>query len=88
MAGRWLAGTGQLLLALAGAALIVGWFWQVTRNAYNLWFNDAEPKSVGGLGIAGGLLMLASWLWALVTSFQILRSAKADESAKEPPRLS
>jgi hypothetical protein len=87
MAGRWLAGTGQLLVALVGSAMIIGWFGQVAKNTYNLWFNDAEPKAVGWLGEAGGLTLLASWLWAGVSSFQILRSAEGNEPKKEPPPL-
>lgn len=88
MAGRWVAGIGQLLLAVAGCIMIVGWFVLVARNTYALWFNDAEPKPTAWLGGAGALTFLASWLWALLTSFQILRSAETNGPAKEPPRLS
>jgi len=88
MARRWVAGTGQLLLAVAGSVMLTGWFGLVAKNTYNLWFNDAEPKPVGWLGEAGGLTFLVSWLWALVTSFQIQSSAKETEQAKDPPRLS
>jgi hypothetical protein len=87
MAGRWVAGLGQLLLALAGSAMIIGWFVLVARNTYDLWVNETEPKPVGWLGGAGGLTLLVAWLWALVTSFQLLRSAKPDPQGKEPPRL-
>ena len=87
MAGRWAAGTGQLLLAVAGFVMMIGWFALVAINTYNLAVNDAEPKPAAWLGEAGGLTFLVSWLWALVTSFQILRSTKGTEPAKEPPRL-
>lgn len=87
MAGRWVAGVGQLLLALAGSAMIIGWFALVARNTYALWVNEAEPQPVGGLGLAGGLTLLVAWLWALATSFQLLHSAKPDPQAKDPPRL-
>jgi len=88
MAGRWVAGTGQLLLAVAGSALIIGWFALVTMNTYNLFFHDIEPKPVAWLGEAGGLTFLVAWLWAWVSSFQILRSVGGNEPSKEPPRLS
>jgi hypothetical protein len=88
MAGRWLAGTGQLLLAVAGFVMLIGWFGLVATNTYNLVVNDAEPKPAAWLGEAGGLTFLVAWLWALVASFQILRSAKDSEPPKEPPRLS
>ncbi len=87
MAGRWVAGVGQLLLAVAGFLMLIGWFALVFKNSYNLWFYDAEPKPTGWLGGAGALTFLFSWAWAWVSSFQILRSAKASEPANEPPRL-
>jgi len=88
MAGRWLAGTGQLLLSVAGFVMVIGWFGLVAINTYNLAVSDAPPKPAAWLGEAGALTFLVAWLWSLVTSFQILRSAKGNEPAKEPPRLS
>jgi hypothetical protein len=88
MAGRRVVGTVQLLLAIAGCVMIVGWFGLVFRNTYNLYYYDAEPQPAAWLGEAGGLVFLASWLWALVTSFQILRSARQNETVNEPPQLS
>jgi hypothetical protein len=87
MAGRWVEGTGQLLLSVAGFVMVIGWFALVARNTYNLVVNDAEPTPAAWLGEAGALTFLVAWLWALVTSIQILRSAKDSEPAKEPPRL-
>lgn len=88
MAGRRVAGTGQLLLAVAGFVLVIGWFGVAASNAYNQLVNGAEPKPAAWMGEAGALTFVAAWLWALVTSFQILRSAQASEPAKVPPRLS
>jgi hypothetical protein len=88
MAGRRVAGTGQLLLAVAGFVLVIGWFGLVASNTYNLAVNDVEPKPAAWLGEAGGVTFLAAWLWALVTSFQILRSAQEKGLTREPPRLS
>jgi hypothetical protein len=88
MARRWVAGLGQLLLAVAGFAMVVGWFALFAINFYNLMADGSEPKAVGWLGGAGALTFGVSWLWALVTSFQILRSVKQPEPAAEPPRLS
>lgn len=88
MASRWVAGTGQLILAVAGFVMLIGWFGLVAINTYNLVVKDLEPKPAAWLGEAGGLTFLVSWVWALVTSFQILRSAKQSEPMREPPRLS
>jgi hypothetical protein len=87
MAGRWLAGTGQLLLAVAGFAFFIGWFVQVSLNTYNLIENDAEPRPAAWLGVAGALVFALAWLWALVTSFQLLRSVKRLDPPNPPPRL-
>ena len=88
MAGRWLAGGGQLLLAVIGFVLVVAWFAVTVRNTYNLMVNDAEPRPAVWLGVAGGLSFLLSWLWAWVSSLQILRAARESEAARVPPRLS
>jgi hypothetical protein len=88
MAGRWLVGTGQLLLAIAGFFMLIGWFFLVASNLYNLLVSDAPPKPAAWLGEAGALTFGASWLWALLTSLQILRSAKETEPRAVPPRLS
>ena len=80
MAGRRVAGLGQLLLAAAGCAMVIGWFALTLTNVYNKLVNDAEPRPTGWLGEAGALMFVVAWLWALVTSIQLLRSAKAAES--------
>lgn len=81
MAGRWVAGLGQLLLAVAGFAMVIGWFALTLANVYNQAINDAEPQPAGWLGGVGALVFGVAWLWALVTSLQILRSARSAESA-------
>jgi len=87
MAGRWVAGIGQLLLSLAGFALVVGWFALTLSNTYNQMVNDAEPKPAGWLGGAGAVVFALAWAWAWVTSLQILRSARQSDMPKEPPPL-
>lgn len=80
IAGRFVAGIGQLLLALAGFAMVVIWFVQVFIQLYHQMSSGSEPKSAAWLGEAGGLTFLASWLWALSTSISLLREAQADEN--------
>jgi hypothetical protein len=87
MAGRRLAGTGQLLLAVAGFAMATGWFLLVLTSTYNTLVNDMPTKTPVWLGVAGAMVFLVSWLWALVTSLQLLRSAKGSSPLELPPRL-
>jgi hypothetical protein len=84
MAHRYLAGTGQLLLALIGFGLIVTWFVllmiQIVHQA------DEEGGLVGSvawLGELGAAVFAVSWVWAMMTSLSLIRDAKANE----PPRI-
>jgi hypothetical protein len=79
MAGRWVAGVGQLILAVIGFCLVVIWFlklmWQTVQQ-----FNGLEPRaSVAWLGETGAVFFVAAWLWSLVTSLSLLREARALE---------
>jgi hypothetical protein len=87
MAGRYVAGAGQLLLALAGFALVLGWFAMKCVAIYQVVAGDSEPKPYGWLGKWGAIIFMAAWLWSLVTSVSLLKAAKRlDEvAAKNPP---
>lgn len=80
MAGRRLAGLGQLLLGVAGFLMVVAWFVLLALQMYNELINGAEPKSVARLGITGAVIFLAAWVWSLVTSLSLLREARPNES--------
>ena len=80
MAGRRAAGIGQLLVAVAGFLMIVGWFVLLARQIYNELINDAQPKSVAWRAEAGAAVFAAAWLWSLVTSLSILREARPPAS--------
>ena len=79
MAGRWIAGTGQLLLAVAGFVLVVMWFIEMMIQAYDQVIGDAAPHSVAGVGKTGALLFLLAWLWALITSISLVTRARSEE---------
>ena len=87
MARRRVAGIGQLLLAVAGFAMVLGWFALTAINFYNRIVSDTEPKPTGWLGGAGALTFVVAWLWSLVTSLQILRSARDASPENVPPPL-
>jgi 4a-hydroxytetrahydrobiopterin dehydratase len=77
MAGRWLAGTGQLVLSVAGFALVTLWFAQMMMRYYGQMFGDStvhNPVVLANLLIGGALFALA-WVWSLATSFSLLREA-------------
>lgn len=85
MAGRWLAGGGQLFLALAGFALMLVGFYKLMVPYYSLgsMFNDSQPRPVNWkivtiFGVAGAGLFALSWIWSLFTSLSLLREASDD----------
>jgi len=90
MAGRWIAGIGQLALAVAGFVMVVVWFFEIMIQYYGQVTGDVQVRSVGWIGEVGAILFVASWLWSLVTSLSLLRQAKADgqvEPKPIPPRV-
>jgi len=91
MARRVWAGTGQLLLALAGFVLIVGWMFELCHRVYLQQLDEPVPPDSSGWMWRWGLLFFgASWMWSLVTSLSLWRQAKADEPAELrtiPPKL-
>ena len=90
MARRFVVGTGQLLLALVGFVLVMGWFVMRMIALYAEMEGDPQPKPFAWLGQWGALIFSAAWLWSLVTSLNLLRLAKTPESAGEesiPPRI-
>lgn len=84
LAGRWVAGIGQLLLAVAGFVMVVAWFVAVMVQMYRQINGNSAPKPVGWLGEAGAGTFAAAWLWALVTSFSLLRESKDTPDAPPP----
>jgi hypothetical protein len=75
MGRRWIAGAGQISLALIGFVMICGWFFKVIILCYGLMFGEEHPNPAGWVGAWGLILFGASWFWALVTSFSLLREA-------------
>jgi len=90
MVGRYLAGSGQLLLSLAGAALILIWFATVLNAAYSIMESTGEPDLKHWVGVLGFGLLFLGWCWAWVSSLSILREVKnkqerrLDSLAKSP----
>lgn len=90
MAGRIIPGLGQVIVAVAGFALVAGWFVLTMIQTYKQFTEAAPAKSYARFGEAGALVFLAAWLWSLVTSLSLGRQAKAaerDAQSHVPPRL-
>ncbi|MGA3163776.1 MAG: hypothetical protein ABSD77_06220 [Verrucomicrobiota bacterium] len=75
IAGRWLAGFGQLALSVAGFVMITVWFFEEMIQYYGQISGDVQPHPVGWIGEWGAILFAGSWFWAAVTSFSLLREA-------------
>lgn len=87
MARRWVAGVGQLILAVAGFGLMLGWFVKLMSAFYSLGSDfSTGPAGESHVSISWRLLkwgvaiFAVSWLWSLVTSIQLIRAAR-----KMPP---
>jgi 4a-hydroxytetrahydrobiopterin dehydratase len=77
LAGRWVAGSGQLFVFLAGFMVYCTWAWQNLSRYYSLMFSDAPPASLGWNRLAwiGVALCVVAWCWSLVTSLSLIREA-------------
>ena len=86
MAGRILPGIGQLVVAVAGFALVTAWFVLTMIQTYRQLTDNAPDKSFGEFGAVGALVFAAAWLWSLVTSLSVLREARTAEQ-NVPPKI-
>lgn len=87
MAGRLIAGSGQLALAVAGFVLVVVWFFKVMIQYYGQITGDVQPHPVGWIGITGAILFVASWFWSLVTSISLFFEARRNAAAEFPDNI-
>ena len=81
MAGRVVAGVGQLVLAVAGFTLVVIWFVQMMSGYYGQMFSEETthaPTVLTKLLLGGGIFALA-WVWSLVTGLSLMRAAKQEK---------
>ncbi len=76
---RWIAGGGQLLLAVAGFAFYVFWFFNEMNQYYGQITGDVEVRPISAFLKVGITLFAAAWLWSLVTSISLLREASTSK---------
>jgi 4a-hydroxytetrahydrobiopterin dehydratase len=76
IAGRWLAGTGQLVVFLAGFVLFCLWAFQNIVGYYRMAFGGTPTAADQGAGRVwfGVALCIAAWVWSLVTSLSLMRA--------------
>jgi 4a-hydroxytetrahydrobiopterin dehydratase len=90
---RWMAGAGQLALAVTGFTFVVVWFIREMIPYYGLMFSDEPPKLPSlKLLAAGGIFFAVAWLWSAATSSSLMREASAGgrrslENFAAPPPL-
>ncbi len=80
LGGRWLVGSIQLLLAVAGFCLILAWFVKIMLMLYQqIDGNSASvPGSVAWLGESGAAAFALAWIWSLFTSISLVREAREE----------
>ncbi len=76
---RWMAGSGQLLLSLAGFVLIMVWFVKEMLQYYGQISGDVEVQPIGRFWKTGVILFAGAWVWSAVTSFSLLREASTGQ---------
>jgi hypothetical protein len=93
MARRFLAGSAQLAIFLAGFFCMIGWFIQRSIDTYRM-VNDLpeQPSRYPWLGFCAYGLAAAGWLMAWITSLSLLREARRNEAnlppgASPPPKI-
>ncbi len=93
MAGRLVAGCGQLILALIGFGFLLAWFVALLRQYYGQIAGDVPITPIAWIGETGGVLFIAAWLWSLVTTVGLVREARRnalrvfDEIPSPPPPI-
>jgi 4a-hydroxytetrahydrobiopterin dehydratase len=76
VAGRWLAGIGQLFVFLAGFVVYCAWAFKNLSRYYGLMFSDTAPQAVSSqMAWIGAGLCVASWIWSLQTSISLMQGA-------------
>ena len=90
MLGKLALGFSQLALACVGFLFVIAWFGNTFYQYYGQISGNVEVKSVAWMGVVGGILFIASWVWSLFTSIGFIRAANraASRETAVPPRIS
>ena len=74
---RWVAGSGQLIIAIIGFTLFTTWFVKEMIQYYGQIAGNVEVHPLGQLLVAGVVLFAVAWIWSAVTSFSLLREVSS-----------
>lgn len=85
MLGKLAVGLAQLGLALAGFFFVLAWFVSLMVQYYGQISGDVKIKSVAWIGLVGAFLFIAAWIWALITSINLIRQARRETTSQAPP---
>jgi len=85
LVGKFAQGLVQLALAVTGFCFVAVWFVAVLRQYYGQLYGTTETDSVAWLGLTGGALFLAGWIWALLTSISLLSQARRSAATMPVP---
>lgn len=87
LARRFVAGTLQVTIAVAGFLLLMWWFIQKMRLMYGQIYGTDLPLDLGDTAGKWGLgLFVAAWIWSLITSIQLFRAVK-ETPMSIPPKI-
>lgn len=78
IAGRFLAGALQLILAVIGFCLIIAWFFYLFQATL-----EAAPAGNAWMWQSGVAFFATGWLFSLWSSLDLIRQAKTNT----PPKL-
>jgi hypothetical protein len=77
LARRRIAGAAQAMLAVIGAGLSLWWLILLARQ----WSEEGYFPIDGGhdfrIGVSGVLVFALAWVWSLVTSLSVIRTARS-----------
>ncbi len=94
LCGRWIAGSGQLIMAVTGFTVVAVWFVRIMVPYYGLMFSDEPPQFPNmKMLLQGAVLFAVAWLWSAVTSISLAHEASRNEldllqKPAVPPKLS
>jgi hypothetical protein len=92
LARRFVSGTGQLLLALAGFSLSTVWMFQFSYSlVLEQWDQPGPSRAPDWMWTWGLVLLGTGWGWALLTSISLYREAQKMSlpgPTNLPPRIS
>ena len=87
VARHFIAGTGQLILAVIGFCFLTRWIFQWSHSLVAEVMQTQKVPPSGFLLHWGIAIFGIAWLWSLITSIQILMAFPRNSTSRIPPRI-